>query len=301
MKKIVFIVILGIVVLISSYFAWLYFSNPSTSPLNPTLKVNFLDVGQGDATLIIFPDGQEMLVDCGRDAIILAALARVRHWQDRTLDYLVVTHPDADHYGGCIDVLKQYTVKHIYFNGFAKENSQLLQTFHQTVLDEENIGADFIIVSSSKELFIASTSIRFLYPDHSIVQNPRVPGESSIESNNTSIVMKISYGKLSVLLTGDMEMPLENYLIKKYGSILNVEVLKIGHHGSKSSSGEEFLGRVMPQYCVISSGQNNSYGHPALRVLKRLARSGCQILRTDSLGDILAIITLEKITIHAQK
>lgn len=269
----------------------------SSSNAGGQLKVIFMDIGQGDATLIIFPNGQKMLIDCARDAVILSALGRNLPWFDRDIDYLVATHPDADHYGGCIDVLQRYNIKHIYFNGFEKEESRLLAEFHRAVAEEEKIGANFEIVSSTKRLVVASTTIQFLYPDHSILRDPHVPGVKTIESNNTSIVMKISHGAEDILLTGDMEQPLEDYLIHQFGTSLQSEVLKIGHHGSKSSSSEEFLRVVLPDYAAISVGENNSYGHPSLRVLARLERTGAQVLRTDQIGDILFSITTTSIRI----
>lgn len=276
--------------------------NSTPSPLDqtntsPTLKIVFMDIGQGDSTLITFPNGKKMLVDCARDSVVLSALGRNMSWFDHDIDYLVATHPDADHYGGCIDVLKRYTVKHIYFNGFEKENSQLLQVFHQTVAAEEYDGALYTVVTSTQSFIIAGVAVRFLYPDHDLIVDPHIPGDSVVDSNNTSIVMKISYGDEDVLMTGDMEMPLENYLVQKLGKDLQVEVLKVGHHGSKSSSGEEFLHIVSPEYSTISDGKDNSYGHPSIRALKRLERTGTTILRTDLVGDILATITTSTIQV----
>lgn len=270
-------------------------SQSLSSKTDGKLRVAFLNIGQGDATLITFPNGQKMLVDCARDAAILPALGRNMSWFDRDIDYLVATHPDADHYGGCIDVLQRYTIKHIYFNGFEKEGSQLLAEFHRAVADEEPTGAEYMIVSSTERLAIAGVTIQFLYPDHSLERNPYVPGVKDVDSNNTSIVMKIRYGDQDILMTGDMEEPLEEYMIRRYGSALQSEILKVGHHGSNSSSGEEFVRAVSPDYATISAGKKNSYGHPSLRVLKRLERIGAEVLRTDEIGDILFSITTSTI------
>ncbi len=263
------------------------------------LRLAFLDIGQGDATLITFPNQEKMLIDCARDRTVLSALGRNMHSYDRTIDYLVATHPDADHYGGCIDVLKRYRVRHIYFNGFDKEGSALLKEFHRTVQQEiTDGGADLTIVTTTHYLEIASTTLHFLYPDHAIMLDPRVPGVKEIESNNTSIVTRISYGNHDILMTGDMEQPLEQYLLRSFGTTLQSEVLKVGHHGSISSSGEDFVKIVSPQYAIISVGKNNSYGHPANRVLARLERIKARVLRTDLLGDILMTISTSSIYIN---
>lgn len=263
-------------------------------PAETNLKIHFLDVGQGDATLVQFADGQEMLVDCGRDAIVLSALSRVRRWQDRELDYVVVTHPDADHFAGCIDVLQRYRVKKIYLNGFDKERSDLWQSFLDKVREAE-------IVTSTRRLEIAGAAVEFLYPDHNLANDHRIPGTTKTESNDTSIVMRLEVGEQKILLTGDMEEPLENYLIKKYAANLKARVLKVGHHGSISSSGEKFLQAVGASYCIISVGAGNTYGHPSHRVLSRLERTGCSILRTDELGDILLSITASQIVVKHEK
>lgn len=267
--------------------------------IDSNLKIAFMDIGQGDATLIRFPNGEKMLVDCGQDATILAALGRNLRWNDRVIDYLVASHPDADHYGGCVDVLTRYQVRHIYFNGFEKESSQLLQQFHATVAAEiQTDGADFTLVSTTQKLVIASTTVQFLYPDHDITRDPHVPGVKKIDSNNTSIVLKISYGDSDVLVTGDMEIPLENYLVNTRAALLASEILKVGHHGSRSSSGETFLEAVAPQHAVISSGKNNRYGHPHRNVLYRMQRLGVKIWRTDEKSDILATLTTSTVTVN---
>lgn len=297
-------IILSIIVLIS-LIGFIFYREQQgfiKTTESSALQVVFMDIGQGDATLITFPNGQKMVVDCARDAIVLAALGRNMSWFDRQIDYLVVTHPDADHYGGCIDVLKQYDVKHIYVNGFDKKESKFLEEFYRAVADEQIQGALVEIVSTTDRLMVASTTVQFLYPDHSIANDPHVPGVREVESNNTSIIIKVAYAGHSILLTGDMEQPLEDYLVKKNPLDLASDILKIGHHGSQSSSGNNFLEVVKPKFCTVSVGKNNRYGHPSPRVLKRLTRSGCEILRTDLVGDIMFTVNQDSIKInHVQK
>lgn len=271
---------------------WRWGSVPQAVPVSETeLKAVFLNIGQGDAALIKFPNAQTMLVDCGKDAAILAALGRNLPWHERNLDYLVVTHPHADHYAGCIDVLQNYRVGTIITNGYGGETNQLLSLFEQAIVAEQKIDNAVITTVSKPHTFeISSTTINFFYPDHDLSRDPRIPREKNLDTNDTSLVFKITFGNQDILLTGDMEKPLEKYLLQQKQNHLEAEILKIGHHGSDSSSSQEFLEVVRPKFCIISSGEGNSYGHPHGVTLRRLERMGCQVLRTDQSGDIIMAI-----------
>lgn len=240
------------------------------------LKVSFLDVGQGDAEFIEWPDGEQMLVDCAKDATVLGALGRVMKYYDKEIDYLVVTHPDSDHYGGCIDVLKRFEVKNIVYTGLQKTDKSW--QYFQDMISQENV--KYTEIAAQDIWQIDGASLNFLYPDKKLDNNIK-------DSNNSSLVFKLSYGENDILFVGDAEEELENYLIGKYGDILNSEVLKVGHHGSGSSSAQSFIDAVSPDYSIISVGKWNSYGHPSRRTLKRLERSESQVYRTDELGDIV--------------
>lgn len=253
------------------------------------LRIHFLDIGQGDATLIDFPDGQQMLVDCSKNATILEALGRTMEFYDKTIEYLVVTHPDLDHYGGCQDVLDRFAIKQIILTGYGKDANTTWRSF-LAAADAENAQRKYI---AEREIWtIASTTVDFLYPDHDVELDPKIPGiVTKDESNNTSIIMKLTYGKQSLLLTADMGVDLEQYLMETYTDVLDVDILKIGHHGSAGSTGDDFLKMVTPEVSVNSSGAGNSYGHPSLRVLRRLERASSTIWRTDLHGDILLELT----------
>ena len=251
------------------------------------LTVSFLDIGQGDATFIVFPNGEQMLVDCAIDARILEALGRVMPFYDRDIDYLLVTHPDKDHYGGCPDVLDRFEIGHIIYNGYEKKDSTEWQAFWHFVQSEQAVHTD---INKNQTMSIASTTITFLYPDHDLRVSPYVPLEEKKKepnANNGSIVFLLSYGDIDMLFTGDAEKEVEQYLVDTYGSELDVEVLKVGHHGSNTSSIDPFVAEVTPEHAVISSGKENKYGHPSPRVLKRLERAHSTIWRTDIQGDII--------------
>jgi competence protein ComEC len=258
------------------------------------VTVTFLDIGQGDASFLEFADGTQMLVDCAIDARILEALGRVMSFRDHTIDYMVVTHPDKDHYGGCIDVLKRFEVKNVVVNGFKKEESSFFRVFEQAIQDEKS---EVIEINKEQVWTIASSTIHFLYPDFPVEKEPILQNLSKNKiSNNTSIVFLLQNGDKKVLFTGDAELETENYLIKKFGLLLDSDVLKVGHHGSNSSSGEKFLQMVSPEYATISVGKENSYGHPSQRIVNRLKRVHSSIWRTDQKGDI--IITIEPNSVY---
>lgn len=247
-------------------------------------KVIFFDIGQGDATLLQFNNGQQMLVDCGPDKKIMSRLGQALPFYDRTIDYLMVTHPDLDHYGGCVDVLKNYTVKEIVLNGGTKDDS-FWQTFEKAV---QNEGAKIKIVDSPQTWTIASSTLEFLSPDKSLAVKT-----DADDSNNYSIVFRLTNNSKRFLFTADTELPLETALVNKYCDsnfscpALEADILKVGHHGSDTSSGEDFLRAVKAKEAIISNGRNNRYGHPSLRVLRKLERAGITIIRTDTVGDII--------------
>ncbi|MBT3817283.1 MAG: MBL fold metallo-hydrolase [Candidatus Magasanikbacteria bacterium] len=251
------------------------------------VKITFLDIGQGDATFIEFPDGQQMLVDCAIDARILEALGRVMPFFDNTIDYMLVTHPDKDHYGGCIDVLDRFEVENIIYTGVKKDQS-FYEAF-DNAMDGE--GAEYHHIAGEDVWNIASTTIHFLYPDHDVSENHILPGfEKDTGYNNASIAFTLEYNGNTALFTGDAEEEEEEYLLSTYDGPLDVDILKGGHHGSSGASIPEFLEAVSPEHVIFSAGRENSYGHPSRRVLKRVERVGGAIWRTDTQGDV--IVTL---------
>ena len=252
-----------------------------------TFHVTFLNIGQGDATLINFDNGQKMLVDCGPNKSVLARLSKALPPWDRTIDYLLITHPDLDHYGGCVDVLRRYTVHNIITNGRSKQNDSYWEEV-EAAMNNENAARTAMVAPT--KWTIAGDAVEFLSPDPNLGLIVK-----SDDSNNYSIVFRLIHKENRFLFTGDMEEPLERVLTRKYCgltipavgcSALTASVLKVGHHGSNSSSGSDFLKAVKPVTAVISVGKNH-FGHPSPRVLKRLERAGATIVRTDQLGDIM--------------
>ena len=238
------------------------------------LQVRFLDVGQGDAIHIFTPDGYEMLIDGGPSAAVLRELTEGRSFFDRYIDVVVATHPDSDHIAGLVDVLKRYEVGWIVESG-AVGDSQAALAFAGAASTE---GATLIYAQAGQTFQLgASTTVRILSPR----------GDTSAwETNTASVVVQVIYGDIEFMLTGDAPQSIEEYLAGAYGAGLESEVLKLGHHGSKTSSGQIFLNTVRPEYAVVSAGADNRYGHPNAEVVARAGEAGARIVSTAESGTI---------------
>jgi competence protein ComEC len=241
---------------------------------NPYLTVRFLDVGQGDAIQIITPDGYEMLVDGGSNAQVLRSLNEGRSFFDKHIDIVVATHPDTDHIGGLTDVLDRYQVENIVMT-MNQSDSPAATAFNLASTDETD---DIYYAETVSEIKLgASTTVTFFSPKIDTTNWNR---------NNSSIVMKISYGEIDFLLTGDVSTEVENYLVNKFRTELASEVLKLGHHGSDTSTSEELLDITQPLYAVVSAGIDNRYGHPSSDVIERVETRNIKTLNTAISGTI---------------
>ena len=248
-----------------------------TSPERLTFAV--LDIGQGDALYIKSPTGVEVLVDGGRgDGALLRELSNVMRAGDRTIDAVVATHPDADHIGGLVDLLKRYEVQAFIESGIEKQNS-LTDALEEEVT-KHKIPTYVARRGMSLELG-GGARLDVLFPDIDVSYF----GE---RSNDGTIVARLVYGDTSVLLTGDATFFTEGRLLAISTSTeLMSDILKVGHHGSKYSTGEAFLEAVQPSTALISVGAKNTYGHPAPRVLELFGKSGITVLRTDEEGTLV--------------
>lgn len=253
------------------------FSNPFGlfgSGQSQFLTVTFLDIGQGDSILIQTPDGVQMLIDGGPDGTVLRRLAKEMPWFDRTIDVVLGTHPDKDHIGGLVDVLKNYQVANIITTE-NRSRTSVDNAFSDAITKEK---ANIIMARAGQVFMLgASTSVTVFSPDHD---------PTGLETNTSSIVVKVSYGDIDFMLTGDAPINIEEYLVKVYGQALSSEVLKLGHHGSRTSSSENFLKTVHPVYGVVSAGKNNSYGHPHIEVVDAVRAHNIKLVSTIDSGSI---------------
>lgn len=241
------------------------------------LKVTFLDVGQGDATLIESPTGTQVLIDGGKGNAVLGALNKTMGFFDRDLDMVVATHPDMDHIGGLAGVLKRYDVHTILLT----ENMSDTPAFASFLEAVKTEGATVLYARRGQVYDLGrgeagSTTLSILFPD-------RDP--SGLESNMASIVARLVYGESEYMLTGDSPKEIEEYLVG-IGTVLQSDVLKAGHHGSKTSSSEAFVTAVSPMYAIYSAGKDNSYGHPHKEVVDRFTAHGAIQKNTADEGSI---------------
>jgi competence protein ComEC len=241
----------------------------------PYLEVHVLDVGQGDAVLIEFPDGVQVLVDGGPDATVLHELSAVMGPFDRTIDVVIATHADADHIGGLPDVLHRYEVGTVVDSGGLKD-SALFHVWADTVAAE---GAEVLFADAVRELTMGGGSLMLLWPQESVAGRPLT------SPNEYSVVAELRYGAFSMLLTGDIERWAESRIVQS-GVLSDVDVLKVPHHGSKTSTTQGLLAAARPELAVICVGEENRYGHPHNVVLDRLGAHGIETLRTDIDGRI---------------
>ena len=211
------------------------------------LSVWFFDVGQGDAIFLELPTGEQILIDGGAHDEVLAKLGGVMWPTDRTLDYVIASHADADHITGLVEVLDRYRVHSIITNG-QHASTQVAQAFFERV---ENEGAVISEVLDGEVVVIGEVALEIVWPNNEVL--------TKSDRNEQSVVVLLTYGETSILLTGDAEEGSENVFGMTVGDI---DVLKVGHHGSASSTSYEFVQRVDPEYAIISCGLDNRYGHP---------------------------------------
>ncbi len=238
------------------------------------LRLMFFDVGQGDSSLIITPNEQKILVDGGPDRSLIGKLDGVLPLADRRIDYIILSHPHADHLTALPEVLRRYQVGAVIMTGAAHTAPDYLDFLR--LIKEKNIPTK--IIEQPQELVIDGIKLEFLEPTKSFFSaRPE-------NLNDSSIVFKLVYASTSALYLGDFEN--EESLVISSTVPLKSDLIKIGHHGSTNANDQSFLAAVSPTYAVISVGKNNSYGHPHYRTLYYLKQLGAQILRTDERGDI---------------
>lgn len=241
-----------------------------------TLAVSFIDVGQGDCELIEFPSGKSMLIDCGeKECYEKMAMPYLQKEQIGKVNLALVSHFHSDHAGGILRMAELNAADRI-----AAPNTESGDDIRSQILKaakDRNI--DVLNIDSSKKLEAdSSVTVKVLAPNTYILNN------LGSNVNNTSVVLKLSYGETDFLFTGDLEADAEKVLLSSEN--LAAEVLKVAHHGSKTSSSREFLNAVKPKYAVIEVGEDNRYKHPSETTLKSLSEIGADVLRTDLNGNI---------------
>ena len=245
------------------------------------LRVTMLDVGQGDALVVEFPNRKTLLVDAGPKSWRYDAGERVitpflKRNGVRQLDAILISHPHADHFGGISSVLEHFRVDRI-LEAVSSQDSGLYDRWKKTA------GQLSIPTARCEQ----GDRVSFDPSVRMYILHPHLPEDSSSDYNNASLVLKVVYGSTSIFFTGDAELETETKLVRKFGGFLSSQVVKAGHHGSATSSGREFLEYISPYTALVSVGINNKFGHPSDEVIARFQSFGAEVLRTDEDGAII--------------
>ncbi|MFZ3011668.1 MAG: MBL fold metallo-hydrolase [Minisyncoccia bacterium] len=240
------------------------------------LTFAMLDVGQGDAIFIESPTGTQVMFDIGGARKILGPFSKLMSPFDRTIDAVFITNPDADHIGGFPDIFKNYKVGVVFESGTLNDS----KTFQNLKTEIKNQNIPNILAQKGMRIHIGGGAlIDILFPDRDV---------SSWTTNDGSIVARLTYGDNSIMLTGDSTTKTEKVILSENSKEqLQSTFLKVGHHGSRTSTSFSFVKTVSPKYALISVGKENKYGHPHTDTLATLTQSGAKILRTDLLGTII--------------
>ena len=205
-------------------------------------------------------------------------MAKVMPFYDKTIDMVIESHPDSDHIGGLPEILSRYDVGVVMESGVNSDSAIYAET--EKMISEKNIKK--VLARRGTRINLGDGAVLdILFPDRDV---------TGMDTNDASVIAKLVYGNKSFLFTGDSPAKMEKYLVSLNGNPpaggLDADILKVGHHGSKTSSSESFLGYVSPEYAVISAGEENKYGHPHTETLTRLIQFGANILRIDEQGTI---------------
>ncbi len=244
------------------------------------VAIHIIDVGQGDAAFIDNGD-EDILIDAGPGDNADELLEYLDAIGVYEIEYAFFSHPHEDHIGGADDIINHYKVENVVMPDYY-ENTACYRKLMEAI-DYE--GSEHIYTCAGDKFVIGDITVEILSP------GPRYKPE---DANGVSLIMKVSYGEIDALFTGDAEVENEEFAIRNYGDKLDCEILKVGHHGSSTSSSEEFIYAVSPEIALISVGEGNSYGHPHIETLATLNSHLDEIHRTDREGDIVIGMTKDK-------
>ena len=244
--------------------------------IDAALTVSFIDVGQGDCTLVYSPDNGVILVDSGEADKAQTVINYLKSLGIETIDYCVVTHPHSDHMGSMAQIMSEFNIENLIIPELSEINIPTTKTYEIFLLSAEENADEIIPAQAGTTYSVGDIALSVLGP---ISQNE--------DLNNMSVVVKIEYKESSFLITGDCSFDEEDELMENDYNALESDVIKIGHHGSSGSTSADWLEAVNPRFGVISVGSGNSYGHPTKTVLDRLDDFDVEYYRTDVVGTVV--------------
>lgn len=265
--------ILGII-LVATIFVWYVVL---TEDRAGKLTVSFLNIGQGDAIFIEAPNGNQMMIDGGPDRSVLRELGSVMPFYDRSIDLLLVTNPDKDHMAGFIEVMNFLKVKTVVEPGTLPTTA----VYRELEDTEKKVGVKKVLVRRGMKIHLdKQTTFEVLFPDRDV---------SKLSTNTGSIVGKLVFGRSCIIFPGDAPQAIEEYVTALDGKRLKCGVLKVGHHGSRTSTSRVFLSAITPEIAVISAGIGNKYGHPHKEVIDALNDFKVRVLGTYKDGRVTLV------------
>lgn len=275
-----------VIVLIASFFITKFTEENSGFPnrfqlADKEMAVVYVDTGNSDSIVIHFPDGRTMLIDAGKPDDFDDIADVLDSFSEDTIDYAVITHQHDDHIGSFPEILENYTVKTVYMPTSPISNPQTEESMELI----EELGIPLVEIKAGVRVCDGEVKAEFLSPLY----------EHYGDKNDYSGVLYLTYGEESFLFMGDATTEVENDLLSK-DMVPHADVLKIGHHGSKSSTSKKFLNAVEPTYAIITTG-GNDYGHPTKKVLDLLNAKGITVYRSDHHGNILAVTDGKTLTV----
>ena len=233
-------------------------------------KVTFIDVGQGDSTLIETPNGFQVLIDSGKSSRITEKVSDLIGKTDKKIDMFVVTHADLDHIGGLPSLLKKFDFNYLVRSEWNEDSDTV------KIIEKRSESVETIMIDRPKKFTVDGVEFYFLWP-----------WSYEIEDKNAgSVITLVRYGEVSFLLTGDSPFRVEEKIADTFAEIIDVDVLKAGHHGSKTSTSLDFLNKTTPEFLIISASGNNSYGHPHKSVIENASKVNVAVLETSKEGNI---------------
>jgi competence protein ComEC len=240
-----------------------------------TVTIAFLDVGQGDAIYIESPTRNQIMIDGGPSRILMSEIARVTPFYDKSIDTLIVTNPDADHYSGFIDMVQNFNITRVIESG-TQTDTERYKLFEQE-LREKNI--ERVLAKRGMVMDLGGgLELHIFYPDKDV---------SDTERNEGSIIAELVYGETEIMLTGDAPNSTLEYVADLNQQQIDSDILKVGHHGSRTSASEIFATLVSPEYAIISAGRENRYGHPHAETTELYKKLNVPVLGTYQEGTII--------------